>query len=114
MTRSKAAIIINIGIWIPLIALLIIGLLVSPIPNDSFGATSGWLSSGLFSMGVLSAGLFSVGVYSAGLFSVGIFSAGVFSIGIFSFGTYAIGVWVSGQFISGLFKNRIKEIPPKE
>ena len=114
MNRKTAAILINIVIWIPLAVLLSVGLLISPIPNESFGATSGWLSAGLFSMGVVSAGLFSIGIYSAGLFSVGIFSAGVFSIGVFSFGTFVIGIWAAGQFAKGRFLNKLRQTTSKE
>jgi len=114
MGRRTATIIINIVIWVPLIILLLVGLLAPPIPSDSFGVTSGWLSAGLFSMGMVSAGLFSIGIYSAGLFSIGIFSAGPFSIGIFSFGTFVIGVWAAGQFAVGRFTAKPKEAPSKE
>ena len=89
----------NIIIWGALFVLLIIGLVSPPFPNDMPAnmAASGWLSGGLF----------SVGVFSAGLFSVGIFSAGLFSVGIFSFGTFALGIWATGQFVTRWLK--IKE-----
>jgi hypothetical protein len=103
---------VTILVWAAALILLLIGLLFPPFPNriPEELTISGWLSGGVFSLGVLSAGLFSAGVYSAGLFSVGIvsaglfsvgvFSAGVFSLGIFSFGTFAAGIWVAGQFVA--------------
>ena len=99
----------NIIIWGALFVLLIIGLVSPPFPNDipANMAASGWLSGGLFSVGVFSAGLFSVGIFSAGLFSVGIFSIGPFSVGIFSVGTFALGIWATGQFVTRWLK--IKE-----
>ncbi len=105
--KGRSVAIINAIIWVPIIILLIIGNLVPPIPNSAIGATAGWLSAGLFSLGMLSAGLFSVGIYSAGLYSLGIFSSGVFSIGIFSFGTYPIGIWAAGQYPIGIFTSRL-------
>lgn len=98
----------HVIVWVPWAILLILGWTVSPIPNSAFGAVWGWLSAGLFSLGLFSAGLFSAGIYSAGLFSLGIFSAGMFSVGIFSFGTYAIGIWASGQYPIGIFTSRLK------
>lgn len=114
MTIGRAALVLNLIAWVPGIVLLLIGLFASPVPNSAFGATSGWLSAGVFSAGVLSAGLFSVGVYSAGLFSIGVFSAGVFSLGIFSFGTFALGVWATGQFVGGRFVRRLPPSPAPE
>jgi hypothetical protein len=114
MNRKGATILINVVVWIPIAVLLAVGLWISPIPSEAFGATSGWLSAGLFSMGVVSAGLFSIGIYSAGLFSIGIFSAGVFSIGIFSFGTFVIGIWAAGQFAKGRFLGKLKKTESKE
>ena len=96
-------------IAVPYVILLLIGLLAPPFPNAIFGAVSGWLSAGLFSVGVLSAGLFSIGIFSAGVFSIGIFSVGLFSIGIFSFGSFAIGLWVAGRFILGRFRGTLQK-----
>ncbi len=98
---------IYLVIWIPLIALLLIGAL-TPAMKSSFGATFGWLSAGLFSGGLISAGLFSFGIYSAGLFSIGVFSSGVFSVGIFSFGTYTVGIWSLGQYPVGVYTKQLE------
>jgi hypothetical protein len=100
--------VIGLMIAVALGVLLLIGLLAPPFPNAAFGAVFGWLSAGLFSMGVFSAGLFSIGVFSAGLFSIGVFSVGLFSIGIFSFGSFAIGVWAAGRFLLGRFRGTLK------
>jgi hypothetical protein len=101
---------IYLVILIPLVVLLLVGAL-TPVLKGAFGATYGWLSAGLFSVGLLSVGLFSVGVYSAGLFSVGIFSVGVFAVGIFSFGTYTVGIWSCGQYPVGV---RTKQLGSEE
>jgi quaternary ammonium compound-resistance protein SugE len=103
----RYSLIINLVIWIPIIALLLIGMF-TPAPKSAFGATVGWLSAGLFSGGLLSAGLFSFGIYSAGLFSIGIFSSGVFSVGIFSFGTYTVGIWSCGQYPVGVYTKQLE------
>jgi hypothetical protein len=107
--KAKAMVIVNLFIWIPLVALVIVGIVAPPFPNDAYGTASGFMSSGVFSMGVLSAGVFSIGVFSAGVFSVGIFSVGIFSMGIISFGTFVIGLWASGRHIHGLFRHQLKD-----
>ena len=93
------------------IVLLLVGVL-TPTLRGAFGATFGWLSAGLFSVGLLSAGLFSIGIYSAGLFSVGIFSSGVFAVGIFAFGTYTVGIWSCGQYPVGVFTKQLESEEP--
>jgi quaternary ammonium compound-resistance protein SugE len=104
---------IALAISVPLIVLLLFGVL-TPTLKGAFGATFGWLSAGLFSVGLLSAGLFSVGIYSAGLFSVGIFSAGVFAVGIFAFGTYTVGIWSCGQYPVGVYTAQLKPEEPED
>ena len=98
-------------IGISFIVLLLIGTL-NPALKSTFGATFGWLSAGLFSVGLLSAGLFSIGIFSAGLFSVGIFSSGVFAVGIFSFGTYTVGIWSCGQYPVGVYTKQLESEEP--
>lgn len=109
----RSSLFICLVISIPLIVLLLVGAF-TPVLKGAFGATYGWLSAGLFSVGLLSAGLFSVGVYSAGLFSVGIFSTGVFAVGIFSFGTYTVGVWSCGQYPVGVYTMQLEPEEPKD
>jgi hypothetical protein len=103
MRRNKT-ILTFILVWIPLLALLAVGMFVPSIAasNQAVGTSSGWLSAGVFSIGIVSAGVFSVGVFSAGVFSLGIFSTGIFSLGVFSFGTYVFGIWVTGRYLYGV------------
>jgi len=61
--RVRALVIINLVIWVPLIALVVVGIVAPPFPNDTFAGAPGIVSFGTFVLGLWVSGRYIQGLF---------------------------------------------------